>query len=32
MGLLTKAYYRIYGGELVTPSQYEEKNYLETVF
>lgn len=26
MSLLAKAYYRIYGGELVTPSQYEAKN------
>lgn len=26
MSLLAKAYYKIYGGELVTPSQYEAKN------
>ncbi len=32
MSLLAEAYYRIYGGELVTPSQYEAKNHLETVF
>ena len=29
MSVLSKAYYKNYGGELVTPSQYEAKNRIQ---